>query len=231
VAKSQYELCVEVLRRLDSAGVLSDVILVGSWCALFYKDFFGQGRYMVSLKTRDMDLLIPTPSTIKVQVDVAELLKDLGFIIGFTGSKGYIRIEHPDLIVEFLVPERGGGSNKPYPLPELGLNAQPLRFLEFLAQNTIVANVGGLSVRLPHPANFALHKLVVLSRRTKPAKRAKDKDAAMRVFEALISDRQEDSIKRAFSAMPRRWRGMVRKQLTDLLDKKVMDVLDARNAD
>ena len=42
MAKSQYELCVEVLKRLDNAGVLKDVVLVGSWCTLFYKDFFGR---------------------------------------------------------------------------------------------------------------------------------------------------------------------------------------------
>ena len=43
--KSQYELCVEVLRRLDNAGVLKDVVLVGSWCTLFYRDFFGTTQY------------------------------------------------------------------------------------------------------------------------------------------------------------------------------------------
>ena len=225
MAKSQYELCVEVLRRLDKAGVLKDVILIGSWCTLFYRDFFGQSRYMASLRTRDMDLLIPKPSAIKAEVDVAELLKDIGFVVGFTGSEGYIRMEHPELIVEFLVPERGRASDKPYPLPKLGLNAQALRFLDFLAQDTITTNVEEVSVRMPHPANFALHKLVVLSRRTGHAKQAKDKEAAMRVLEALIDKGEDDSIRKAFGTMPRRWQGKVRKQLADPLDKNVMDVL------
>jgi DNA-binding transcriptional regulator YiaG len=95
-------------------------------------------------------------------------------------------MEHPELIVEFLVPERGRASAKPYPLPKLGLNAQALRFLEFLAQDTISTNVEWVSVNLPHPAYFALHKLVVLSRRTGQAKQAKDQDAALKVLEALI---------------------------------------------
>jgi len=51
------------------------------------------------------------------------------------------------------------------PLSQLGLNAQPLRFLDFLAQNTITTKVGATTVTLPHPANFALHKLLVLTRR------------------------------------------------------------------
>jgi len=225
VAKSQYELCIEVLRRLEKAGVLKDVVIVGSWCTLFYKDFFGDASYLAPLKTRDVDLLIPRPSSTKTKVDVAELLRDLGFVVGFTGPEGYIRLEHPELIVEFLVPERGRASYKPYPLPKLGLNAQALRFLDFLAQSTITMKVEGISVMLPHPANFALHKLVVLSRRPGPEKQAKDKEAAMRVLEALIDKGKVDSIREAFGAMPRRWQVKIRKQLADPLDKKVMDII------
>jgi len=225
VAKSQYELCIEVLRRLEKAGVLKDVVIVGSWCTLFYKDFFGGVSYLAPLKTRDVDLLIPWPSSTKTKVDVAELLRDLGFVVGFTGSEGHIRLEHPELIVEFLVPERGRASDKPYPLPKLGLNAQALRFLDFLAQSTITTKVEGISVTLPHPANFALHKLVVLSRRPGPEKQAKDKEAAMRVLEALIDKGKADSIREAFGAMPRRWQVKIKKQLESPLDKKVMDIL------
>lgn len=82
--KSQYDLCIEVLRRLDKAGILKDIVLVGSWCTLFYKDFLDSKQYLTSLTTRDMDLLIPQPRNIKVKADVAELLKDLGFIVGFS---------------------------------------------------------------------------------------------------------------------------------------------------
>lgn len=73
------------------------MVLVDSLCTLFYKNFFGSKKYMNSLTTRDMDLLIPQPRAIKTKVDVAELLKDLGFIVGFTGSQGYIRLSGPAL--------------------------------------------------------------------------------------------------------------------------------------
>ena len=63
--KSQYDLCIEVLRRLDKAGILKDIVLVGSWCALFYKDFFSGKKYMTSLTTRDMDLLFLSRELLK----------------------------------------------------------------------------------------------------------------------------------------------------------------------
>lgn len=223
--KSQYELCVEVLRRLDHAGILKHVILVGSWCTLLYRDFFASRSYSPSLKTRDLDLLIPKPSAIDSQADVAALLRDLGFVVGFTGSKGYLRLEHPQLIVEFLVPERGRTSDKPYPLPQLGMNAQALRFLEFLARNTIVVNVEGIAVALPHPASFALHKLLVGTKRSSPEKQAKDKEAAMRVLHALLDRDQGNLMTAAFDAMPQRWRTKVIHQLTDPRDREVLELL------
>jgi hypothetical protein len=225
VEKSQYELCIEVLGRLDKAGILKNIVLVGSWCTVFYKEFFGSTRYMVSLKTRDIDLLIPRPSAIKAKTDVAELLKDLGFVVGFTGSKGYIRLEHPQLIVEFLVPERGRGSDKPYSLSQLGLNAQALRFLGFLAENTITTKVGTLTITLPHPANFALHKLLVMTRRPTAEKQMKDKEAAIRILTALFNKGLADIVREKFHTMPRRWQGTVKKQLTDITEKNILDVL------
>jgi len=220
---------VEVLRRLDKAKVLKDIVLVGSWCTLFYKDYFGQTGYTPLLKTRDMDLFIPQPTSIKVKMDVAELLKDLGFVVGFTGSKGYIRLEHPQLIVEFLVPEKGRGMDKPYALPQLGLNAQALRFLEFLSQDTITAKVGQLTVTIPHPANFALHKLLVMTRRQAVDKRAKDKEAAIKILNTLLAVGQEDIIKETFQTMPRRWQGKVKNQLKDITEKKILAVLESRD--
>jgi hypothetical protein len=225
VEKSQYELCAEVLRRLDRAGILKHIVLVGSWCTVLYREYFSSRTYAPALRTRDIDLLVPKPWILDSQVDVAELLKDLGFVVGFTGSQGYIRLEHPQLIVEFLVPEKGKASDKPYPLPKLGLNAQALRFLDFLAQNTIAIHLQGTAVTLPHPANFGLHKLLVLSRRATPEKQAKDKEAALRVLHALIEKAQGNLIRTTFDTIPHRWQERVRKQLADPLDRNVLDIV------
>ncbi len=223
--KSQYELCIEVLRRLDRAGVLKHVVLVGSWCTLLYREYFSSQAYTPSLKTRDIDLLVPRPSALGSRINVADLLKDLGFVVGFAGREGYIRLEHPQLIIEFLVPERGRPSDKPFPLPKLGLNAQALRFLDFLAQNTITARLDDIEVTLPHPANFALHKLLVLSRRPTREKRTRDKEAAMKILRTLMSKGEETLMRSVFSAMPPRWQTKVKAQLADPSDKMILDIL------
>jgi hypothetical protein len=80
VEKSQYELCIEVLRRLDRAGVLKHIVLVGSWCTLLYRGYFSSHTYAPSLKTRDIGLLIPKPWVLDSRTNLADLLKDLGFV-------------------------------------------------------------------------------------------------------------------------------------------------------
>src|ERR1700722_12274711 len=102
------ELCLEVLRRLEKAGVLRSLILIGSWCAYFYPDYFGGKIELSALRTRDIDFLIPTPPRIRGEVRLAELLGDLGFIADLRGD-GYVSLSHPELIIDFLVSEKGRG--------------------------------------------------------------------------------------------------------------------------
>ena len=86
--KSQYELCVKVLKRLEKAGVLKDSILIDSWCIPFYKDYFENIKYSTLLKTRDVDFLILAPSKIKIGANIPKLLKDLGFMLDLKGERG-----------------------------------------------------------------------------------------------------------------------------------------------
>jgi hypothetical protein len=129
------------------------------------------------------------------------------------------------LIVEFLVAEKGRPSDKPYPLSKLGVNAQPLRFLELLARDTITAKIENLSVTLPHPANFAIHKLLILQRRPKPEKAQKDRDAAVRILEALTVKGEQDSARKLFRSLPLRWQTRIQKAMQDVNNKDVLSIV------
>lgn len=223
--KNQYNLCIEVLKRLEKAGVLKDVILIGSWCIPFYKNYFENVRYPTAIKTRDIDFLVPTPLKTKTTVDIPKLLKELGFIVDFKGSEGYIQLEHPDLIIEFLVPEKGRGSDRPYRLPQFGLNAQPLRFLDLLILDTIKVKIEGIEVKLPHPANFALHKLIVFQRRTKEEKIIKDRNAAVEILRALINKGETVTIKRVFNSMIPKWQKKVINGLEEAKEGGILEML------
>ena len=64
-----------------------------------------------------------------------------------------------------------------------------------------------------------------MCRRVTPEKQEKDKQSALNVLHALIDKREHDLLKNAFNAMPRGWQARVKRQLTDLLDRKILDAL------
>ena len=205
--KKQYELFIEILRRFQKAGLLVDVILIGSWTMVFYKAYFkGFERLKrYALVTRDLDLLVDHPNRVKGNVDIPHLLEDLGFLVSFVGSKGYIHLIHPDLIVEFLTPERGRGVSGPVPLKKWGMNATALRFLDFLIKDKITVSFEGINIVLPHPARFAVHKLVVAQRRTNKDKARKDDMAAVDILNDLIDAGQEDKIRSVYKELSTPW--------------------------
>jgi hypothetical protein len=138
---------------------------------------------------------VPLPLGIKNRVDIETVLKGLGFVIGFRGPEGYISFNHPELILEFLVADRGAGSDKPYKLDQLGVNAQPLRFLNLLTRKLISVKVGDIRISLPHPALFALHKIIVSEKRSRKEKSFKDLDSAVRIMTALIDKGEANKLK------------------------------------
>lgn len=226
--EKRYELFLEVLRRFQAAGLLDELILIGSWCQHFYRSYFKGIRYIPAIRTRDVDFLVPVPLRIKKkvdEVDVEELLRDEGFVVTFSGSSGYMKLMHPELIVEFLVPEKGKGSDRPYSLPQLSMNAQPLRFLDYLIQNTIRIDAEGLKINVPHPAAFALHKLIISSRRTKEEKLVKDIKEALAVLTALVRKGDTGEIRSMFDRLPAGWRKRVLDVLTETDNVEIMRLL------
>lgn len=227
--KKQYDLCLEILRRFHKEGILGDLILIGSWCVYFYADYFRGTPYIdqATVRTRDIDFLVDNPANLKREVDIPSLLKDLGYVTIYKGSKGYIKLDHPELILEFLVPEKGKGSNRPHPLPKLGLNAVALRFLTFLSQNTIKVKIEVFHVTLPHPANFALHKLIIFQRRLKEDKAIKDRNTAIEILKSLINKGEAPEVKRIMRALPMKWQKKIADGLKIAADKEVIEKLVA----
>lgn len=209
----QYNLCCEVLRRLHREKVLDHMVLIGSWCLLAYEDYFKNVQYRPGIRTRDIDFLIPLPSRFDHKVDLEELFRDLDFVTSFKGRKGFMQFVHNDLMLEFIVPERGRGSSNPITIADLGINAQPLRFMDFLASNIIRLKFAGLKVATPHPVNFALIKVLVSSRRQKSVKSENDLRQAVDVLRALIEAGETASIKQTFSSCPTSWKKSIRKTL------------------
>ncbi|MEI7543023.1 MAG: GSU2403 family nucleotidyltransferase fold protein [bacterium] len=214
--KNQYELCLKILRRLKQARVLEKITLVGSWTMLFYEKYFISTKYIANIRTRDIDFALQRRTVFAKKVNIPALIKDLGFITEFVGKEGYMRFIHPDLIIEFLVPEIGKGTDMPYTVSQLGINAQPLRYLSFLLDNTINVKFEELTIKLPHPAAYVLHKFIIFKRRLKKDKQDKDIGEALAIFKALVDNKNESKLKNIFTSMPLKWQKTIIKNLESI---------------
>jgi hypothetical protein len=64
-----------------------------------------------------------------------------------------------------------------------------------------------MTVCVPEPAAFALHKLIVSARRTNKEKRGKDLETAVGVLRFLLeSPKEESRVRRVLEEIPVKWR-------------------------
>jgi len=226
VEKKKYDLCLEVLRRMKEEGILDKIMLVGSWCIVLYEDYFKGKSILPVIRTRDLEFLFPIPLDLDRKTDLYDLLKDLGFVLDYKGEQGYIIFQHPDLILEFLVPARGKEPDKPFPLKQLGINAQALRFMDALARNPIQILFNDVTVTLPHPVDFALHKLLIAGRRKERTKAEKDRAQAIALLIALNDSGEIGTIRTVYDAMPKSWGKTIKRELLALGEEQLIELIE-----
>jgi len=182
------------IEALARAGVFRlRAVLVGTVAYQTYPAMLGVPLPGPSLQTDDIDIAQAedisvavadhTRSTIDVLKETDPTFRPVAtmhkaHVTSYKASNG--------LRVEFLTPNRGPDNDTPKPLPALGTDAQPLRFLDFLIrepEQAVVLHGAGALVLVPSPHRFAVHKLII-SRRRSPASIKRDKDVQQ--AEALL---------------------------------------------
>ncbi len=209
--KERNELFFNILRLLQQESVLDELILIGSWCHYFYKVYFQDTPEIPLVRTLDLDFLVPTRSKIKKEANIPEILKRLGFEAIPHYPSGYIKFEHPDISIEFLVPELGAGRDKPYDIEKLHINAQGLRFLTLLMNNVILIRHGDIAIKVPEPSAYVIHKFIIGRKRKNKEKREKDLRSAKEIGEFLLTiPKQRKKLREVFKNQPGKWRAKIR---------------------
>ena len=168
-----------VIRRLSDYGFFrSGGVLIGTHAFLAYGNMFGV-RWGDASRTQDVDfahagknLSIALPATI--QVDLHEAIESLQMgllpITGLSDKLGatYLNPKDPDFGLDFLTTLHRG-KPAPYEHPQLRVALQPLKFMEYplenVAQAALFCDEGSVVANVPHPARYALHKLIVYGER------------------------------------------------------------------
>ena len=168
-----------VIRRLSEYGFFqAGGVLVGTHAFLSYGNLLGV-RWSEAARTQDVDLAhagknlaVALPATLQVDTHGAIESLQLGLlpIGGLAARSGatYLNPKDPEFRLDFLTTLHRG-KDEPFEHPQLHVALQPLKFMEYLLENVGQAAVfceeGSVAVNIPHPARYALHKLLAYGER------------------------------------------------------------------
>ncbi|HEX6613780.1 MAG TPA: nucleotidyltransferase domain-containing protein [Rhodanobacteraceae bacterium] len=194
-----------VIQRLDDYGFFkAGGVLIGTHAFLAFGNMLGVAWGDTS-RTQDVDfahagksLAIALPANLEIDANAAIESLQMGFLPlgGSDGTVGgsWLNPRDPDFQLDFLTPLHRGGM-RAYRHPQLGIVLQPLKFMEYLLQDVqqaaVFCNAGACVVNVPHPARYALHKLIVYGER--PATRAVKSNKDLRQSAALIEALRDPS--------------------------------------
>lgn len=184
------------LEAIADAGLFKQAVLVGTAAYQCYSPLVGALLPSASLMTQDADLA--TPSLTLASDEKGEsfetILKraDETFapVPGLDLRAPSARFRSASgFLVELLTPVLRRTDDKPLPLKQLKAAAIPLQHLRWLLETPVQAvalHGAGVPVRVPMPARYAAHKLIIAQkRRGTSAKREKDLAQAGALIEAL----------------------------------------------
>lgn len=233
----------KVVQRLSDYGFFrAGGVLVGTHAFLSFGNMLGV-RWASGERTQDVDfahagkqLQIALPTNIEIDTHAAIESLQMGLLpieasVGGAGAT-YLNPRDPEFQLDFLTPLHRGGT-EPFLHPQLGISLQPLKFMEYLLQDVqqavVLNTAGAVLVNVPHPARYALHKLIVAGER--PASRIAKSNKDVQQAAALLSILREQApwqVDEAWSDLVARgpsWRSRVQRG-RDVL-QRVAPELDA----
>jgi hypothetical protein len=192
-----------VIRQLSEAGVFgAGGILIGTHAFMTYGPMLGLHLAQHNIRTGDIDVGA-VDVAVEEEVSFADAVqaadKDFFIVPARPGARISTALKYRggEARVELLTPLGTGRPWEPTIIRSLGFGAQKAPFLDYLIDDPVDATYvaeDGLRVRVPQPARFALHKLIVAANRdaASQAKAMKDKAQAAELIEALAELRPAD---------------------------------------
>ncbi len=195
-----------IIRELSDGGVFNaGGVLVGTQAFACIGNILGVIWDKTTLGTQDIDIAAEKNVSVAVPNITANIPKileslNMGFFPVPTLNRKHpstsFSIRKSPVRVDMLTPMIRGNT-EPVMISRFNAAAFPLRFLDYLIEDSIpgaVINGDAIAVRVPQPIRYALHKLIVSQERdvTSGAKKHKDLWQARQILEFYKSERPLD---------------------------------------
>jgi len=180
----------EIIDVFNKQGLLSHVMLVGSWVEYIYERSHIEG-FKANLRTRDVDFLFRNIRRPAGRIELSRALKEKGFIYTENRTTGVGKFVREELEIELLVRVLGQGDPLHSRIPSLGLIGVGLREMNMLNDYPLVLECNGYTLIVPEPEAYILQKLLINPKRSND-KKDKDMQSIRGMLEHVDKDRMHD---------------------------------------
>jgi hypothetical protein len=193
-----------VIKTLSESGIFAaGGVLIGTQAYMTYGPMLGVRLAQSNLHTADIDIGAVDLALEDTPVSLADAIRsaDENFFVVPARPRSRIstalKYKGGELRVELLTPHRTGEPWSPVIVRSLGFGAQQAPYLGYLLEHAVEATYvaeDAIRVRVPDPARFALHKLIVAADRapSSHAKSLKDRAQAAELMVTLAESRPAD---------------------------------------
>ena len=152
---------IRLMKMFDDNGYSEHLILIGSWAEYMYMATGLLPDYEAIIRTVDIDFLVKNLRKPNPAVNIAMLAREEGYYVEEDRLTGVTKLLSKDgLEIEFLIAQKGKGDIQALKT-NLGVTAQALRHLEILRANTVKVKHFDITINLPVPEAFVLHKMII----------------------------------------------------------------------
>ena len=132
------------------------------------------------------------------------------FAVQVDFPSGLYKFIHPELTFEFLTNPGAKPGEEVYRFKQLGITAQELRYMAIPQEHFMTITYKDITLNIPEPEAFTLHKLIVCCLRRNPEKATKDAETAKGML--LFFEDKKHHIKHLhdlYESIPKGWKKRV----------------------
>lgn len=219
------------LDAISNAGLFRNgAVLVGTAAYMMSEPLVGRRLPALTLMTADLDL---ATANLALRTEPPERLETIikrgdptfKAVLHIRPNEPPSRFRTADgFLLDLITPTRRRTDANPMPMDELDAGAAPLQYMDWLINDpvpTVALWGSGVSINIPQPSRFAVHKLILAQKRDVGSRLKRQKDLAQ--ADALIEAIEQhdpfdlhDALAGAAAQGGQGWREPILRSLTEL---------------
>lgn len=193
----------EVLNVLYKENILPNVVLIGSWCLIFYEHIFN--NFEATVRTTDIDFYVPNIKSVREKNNLINSFKMINYdIVKDTMTQKSTFISPDGFELEFLT-KLNREQLSAVEVGNTNVYAESLSYIELLSLNYIEVLYDGMMINVVSPASYVLQKLLI--NKDRKNKKEKDIESIKNVlFYIGASIKYCDELKQTYDSLPKKWK-------------------------